>query len=303
METSFFLHLNSTQQQKQQRTENPQQQRQRQSNQSTMASNDADDFGINAYLDIQAELEQWGEPSPVKTPRKSPGSASARRYYGDDGTTPMSTASPATARNLASSASGQRSDEMEEDDAFSPYSLRSPNVGGTGSRQGGTVGVQTPEPARGHADAMNDTSNEQEEEDDYNIMMENQEQLIGDGMDSYRPYHDALFTYLQTRERLSKLLEHQATNNSSVDNSMMQIDGDDDDIDDEHAQAQAALDEAEMKFLDSLASVCLSRGRASDAAAVSDKNNVLAEASKNEGNLWDLLSALREGDSHPSFTA
>ena len=43
----------------------------------------------------------------------------------------------------------------------------------------------------------------QDENDDFIDM----EQLIGDGINSTHPYHNVLLSYLQSRERLSKVME------------------------------------------------------------------------------------------------
>ncbi|KAL7543973.1 hypothetical protein ACHAXR_013468 [Thalassiosira sp. AJA248-18] len=245
-----------------------------------MASNQDEDFGLKAYLDIQAELGQWGESTPVSTPRHS--SPGLRRYYDD--TPPMAATSPTTPAASARRGGGRDGMGDEEEDAFSPSSsLRSPDRGMT--RRGTAAGVQTPEPAQGHA-AMSNYQDDDDEAIDHDddVIETTTEQLIGDGLDSYRPYHDALFTYLQSRERLSKVIQR-----GNNDNSMMQIDGSDDMMDEEQAQAQAAIDDAEMKFLSSLASICLSRGQSN----AGSHDTFYGEASKNEGNFWDLMSALR----------
>mmetsp|Transcript_27441 Transcript_27441/g.47559 ORF Transcript_27441/g.47559 Transcript_27441/m.47559 type:complete len:1096 (-) Transcript_27441:85-3372(-) len=237
-----------------------------------MASNQDEDFGLNAYQNILEDLEQWGESTPVSTPRYSSGS---RRHYDDTTLTPTIT-TPATPASVRQSR-GANDDVTEEEDAFSPSSLRSPNVG-TGRRD--SVGVQTPEPPQGHGTM---TEGQHDNEDDFI----DTEQLIGDGIDSYRPYHDALLNYLQSRERLSKVMEREN------EYSMMQIDGDDTMLDSQ-TQAEAAVEDSEMKFLASLASICLLRGH-TNAGSASDDGNVWNEASKNEGNFWDLLSVLRTG--------
>ena len=272
-------------------------QKQTATNNQTITMADEDNFGLQAYLDIQQELEQWGEATPVKTPRanKSPGgSSSSRRYYGGDDsniiTSPIAT--PASAR-------GSRPYGMEEDydNVHTPASLRSPDAGSIMGAGGITVGVQTPEPPQGH-----DTSHAQNEMIDGEDFNETTEQLIGDGLDSYRPYHDALFTYIQSRNRLSKVLEsaNYDSNNAAIDNSMMQIDGAEmGGGNDEAVQAQEAMDDAELKFLASLASISLSRGEGGGGGGGTpngddeDDENIMA--STNEGNLWDLMSALRTG--------
>ena len=89
-----------------------------------MASNQDEDFGLNAYQNILEDLEQWGEATPVSTPRYSSGS---RRHYDDTTPTITTPATPASVRRQSRGANDD--DVMEEEDAFSPSSLRSPNVG------------------------------------------------------------------------------------------------------------------------------------------------------------------------------
>ena len=238
-----------------------------------MASNQDEDFGLNAYLDIQAELGQWGDSTPVSSPRKY--SPRLSRYYDE---TPAPEATTHGASTMGRRTGGDGDDGIEKEDLFSPSTSRYPNLGATTRDLGG---VQTP------ATMANELIDETVDEDDF----AKTEQFVGDRLDSYRPYHDVLFAYLQSRDRFSKAVQQ------DNENSMMQIDGDDSmvgDRDGGSAQAQAAVDEAEMEFLESLASVCLSRGQNISEDISEDGNNWI-DASKNEGNFWDLMSALRVG--------
>jgi len=243
---------------------------------------DEEEFGLAAYREIQAELGQWGEESPVpaSTPRRrySPGRFSPR----DDGDVD----SPATTTTTTPASYGSRGDNgddgedatEEEDGGFSSPSS---NLG-AGSRRAGPAGVQTPKPPRGLAAT--------EEADKYDFA-ESAERLIGDGIDSYRPYHDALLAYLRSKKRASEV----GGTARCGDVSMMSIDGDD-----LATEAEAALEDAEMRFLSSLSSVCLSRGQRIQGSP-SEGGDVWGEASDDEGNFWDLLSALRAAGGLPSL--
>ena len=246
-----------------------------------MASND-DDYGLKAYQDIQAQLGLWGEPSP--SPRRKSPSASR---YNDSVNTPAA----------FGASDGQEADNFMDDDedaiGRSP-NLRSPEEEVVNNHQEGPVGVQTPLPAE-HDDEAMEHENYYDGDDDGD--RNTAHVIIGDDSDSYGPYHNALLTFLQSRERLSKAY------------SAVQVeDGDDDDAmqedNEELAEANAAGEEAEMKFLSSLAEICLLRGsqdgrnggRSATASAAG-----LCEASKNEGNFWDLMTALREGGTDSLF--
>ncbi|KAL9188407.1 hypothetical protein ACHAXT_006785 [Thalassiosira profunda] len=212
-----------------------------------------DDYGLNAYLDIQAELGQWGE-STVATPARSPGPK--RRYD----------LSPPPEATAAADGDGDAGTEGgEPSPRFPPAAGRAP---------GEMVGVQTPEPPRGRPVAA-------PEEQLVHVAQEEEfmeaEVLMGDGADPYRPYHDALLAYLRSRERLSQVVGLEG------DISMMQIDGEDD-----TSRAQTGLDEAEVRFLSSLAAICLSRGQ-----QLPQDDSEEGGPSTHEGNLWDLLSSLR----------
>jgi len=247
-----------------------------------MASND-DDYGLKAYQDIQAQLGLWGEASP--SPRRKSPSASR---YNDSLNTPATFGSD-----------GQETDHfMDEDDADatgrSP-NLRSPEEKMINSE--GPVGVQTPLPAENDDDAM-EHENDNGNDDDDGMNTAHNNIIFGDDSDSYGPYHNALLTFLQSRERLSKAY------------SAVQVEDGEDDVmqeeNEELAEANAAGEEAEMKFLSSLAEICLLRGsqdggkvgRGGGSAAAAAG---LCEASKNEGNFWDLMTALREGGTDSLF--
>ena len=85
------------------------------------STNKDDDFGLTAYMDIQAELGQWGESTP--TPRKS--SPGLLRRFHDD--TPASSASKTRSRPKKSQDNANDDDAMVEVEGgeFSP--LRSQN--------------------------------------------------------------------------------------------------------------------------------------------------------------------------------
>jgi len=244
-------------------------------------ADEEEEFGLNAYNDILAELGQWGEQSAtsVSTPRYS---SSGFSHY-DESPAQTTTTTTALVGQSGVANGNDDGDAMEEEDGFS-----SPN----GRR--GSAGVQTPEPSQGHATTAQGRDGVDAEDD----FIETTEQLIGDGTDSYRPYHDALLAYLQSRDRLSKATQR------DNDISMMSIDGDD--------SAMDALDDAETKFLASLASISLSRGQSIAGSAPSNGNapatntsadldDAWSEPSKNEGNFWDLLTALRESGGLPSL--
>ena len=266
-----------------------------------MTSNqDEEDDGLSSYLAIQNELAQWGEASAVSTPRRY--SPRLPKYYDDTPAVMMNDTPASTARPRRSNDDNDDNVMGEEEGEYTP----SP------TKRGGPVGVQTPEPSHGHnnnvhnAKQINDKTTIVDDEQDEFIETTTDE-LIGDGIDTYRPYHDALFTYLQSKDRLSKIIidsqqqQQQRSGEDENDISMMQIDGEEgmmmamDEKEDEGTkQAKAALENAEMKFLESLASVCLSRGQSSSKADEGGNDDMfMSEASKNEGNFWDLLSALR----------
>jgi len=235
-----------------------------------MASNN-DDFGLKAYQEIQAQLGLWGEASP--SPRRKSPSASR---YNDSLNTPATFDGPETDSFIM--------DDDESAGAGSP-NMRSPEE--KMMNRGGSVGVQTPLPAEGYDDhAMEHENDSNDNADDGG--MDTAQIIIGDDTDSYGPYHNALLTFLQSRERLSKAY------------SALQVEDNDDDVmqedDEELAKADAAGEEAEMKFLSSLAEICLLRGRQDYGKGVRGGFAAgLNEASKNEGNFWDLMAALREG--------
>ncbi len=243
-----------------------------------MASND-DDYGLKAYQDIQAQLGLWGEASPSPR-RKSP---SISRYND-------SLDSPAT----FGASDGQETDHVMDDEPASAIG-QSPNLRSPEEKvmnQEGPVGVQTPLPVEHDDSAM-----KHENDNDDNGGVSTARIIIGDDSDSYGPYHNALITFLQSRQRLSNAYS-----------AMQSEGGDDDDVmqedNEELAEANAAGEEAEMKFLSSLAEICLLRGsqyngkggRGGRSAATG-----LCEASKNEGNFWDLMTALREEGTESLF--
>ncbi|KAL3763490.1 hypothetical protein ACHAW5_010882 [Stephanodiscus triporus] len=244
------------------------------------SNNDPDeDDGVKAYNLIQAELGQWGlDFTPTSTPRRY--SAGFSQYY-DETPAPASTTTPATTTKPASSAHALRIQKKYEDDMEEEDGSPSPGTG-----RHGPVGIQTPEPPRRQAPMTDEQALVETTDEDMDAG-----RLIDDGMDSYRPYHDALYAYLQSKERLSKFSQR------ANDYSAMQIDGDEavmGEQDDEGAHAaQSAMKNAEVTFLESLASICLSRVSGIVGGISLDGGNIWSEASKNEGNLWDLLAALR----------
>lgn len=236
----------------------------------------AEDFGLKAYQEIQAQLGQWGEESPSSSRLKSP---SASRYYNNDSfmNTPGGGASFDD-----DDVTHQDNNNTENDVGDHPTMISSPE--GKMINRGGPVGVQTPLPAE-YNDDNNNVSMVQDHDDDYGGAVDKDDTyeaqiIIGDDSDSYGPYHDALLAFFRSRERLLSKAD---------DNDMME---EEDDNNEELAQA---AEEAEMKFLSSLAEICLIRSRQGRRTAGSGAETVLSEASKNEGNFWDLMAALREG--------
>eukprot|EP00970_Alexandrium_tamarense_P010869 scaffold2268_cov188-Alexandrium_tamarense.AAC.34 len=243
-----------------------------------MAPNE-DDYGLDAYLSIQAQLQQWGDSSPATSSRRGGGSGGA-------GAHDVLLATPASSRRSPARGSGD-GDAMDEEgeDVFSPSYMRSPNYTTTDRWKGG---VDTPVPTRddgASAEADEEIVDGQEREEGGAVVeYEDDEPPVDDGVDSYRPYRDALLTYLQSRDRY-------ASNTNYISNSMMQIDDNinNDQQDGPTEEETAALDEADVKFLESLAYICHSRCN-------NGHGNVgVNEASNNEGNFWALLTALREG--------
>lgn len=272
-----------------------------------MASNDDqdEDDGVRAYNLIQAELGQWGSDfaaTPASTPRRY--SAGFSRYYDE---TPPAPAASTTATPAASARPSrlrenyhEDHDDMEEEgDGGSPSSSSCPpHSGAAGGR--GPVGVQTPEPpSRGRrVPATDERALVETTDGDVDAAGGGRFADDDEGTDSYRPYHDALRAYLRGRERPTTGF---ARPSADDDNSAMQIDGDEDAIgerDDENART--ALDNADLTLLESLASACLSRGRGNAGDTSLDGGNT-SEASENEGNFWDLLSALRAEGLHSLF--
>ena len=241
-----------------------------------MASND--DFGLKAYHEIQAQLGLWGEASPSPR-RKSPSAAS--RYNNDSLDTPAT---------LGGDNVHQETDNFMDDDesagATGSPTMRSPEE--KSMNRGGPVGVQTPLPAE-YDDSAAMEEHYENDSDDYDGMNNTAQIITGDDSDAYGPYHNALLTFLQSRDRLSKAY------------SALQVDDDDvmqeDNV--ELAEANAAGEEAEMKFLSSLAGICLLRGSQDNGKEGPAAG--LSEASKNEGNFWDLIAALREGGTDSLF--
>ncbi|KAL3823217.1 hypothetical protein ACHAXA_003496 [Cyclostephanos tholiformis] len=240
-----------------------------------------EDDGVKAYNLIQAEIGQWGlDFTPTSTPRRY--AAGFSQYYNETpvpaSTTPASTTTPAgSARALRVHENFEDDDMKEEDESPSPFQSPHSGVG-----LHGPVGIQTPEPPLGH-DAMDKGACIEMTDEDAAAAG----QLIDERLDSYRPYHDALYTYLQNRERLSKFSQR------AEGNSMMQMDSHETVIseqDNEDSHARAALDNAEVTFLESLASICFSRVHGN---VGNTGGNIWSEVSKNEGNFWDLLTFLR----------
>ena len=230
-----------------------------------------EDDGVNAYNLIQAEIGQWGlNFTPTSTPRRD-STGFSQNYHetpASASTTPATTTTPARALRVQQNFGDDAMEE--EDESESPF--RSPH---SGAGQRGPVGIQTPDPPFGHA-AMDERALVETTDED----AEATGPLIHDGVDSYRTYHDALYTYLQSRERLSKYPQR-------ADEAVMSGQYDEDE-----AHARAALDNVDMTFLESLASFCLSRGRHSYVGDTS-LDGCRSEATINEGNFWDLLASLR----------
>ncbi|KAL7551649.1 hypothetical protein ACHAWF_018051 [Thalassiosira exigua] len=266
-----------------------------------MDANDRDDddggvdFGLRAYLDIRADLEQWGEPSP------SSGTSSAprpRRSRGDG--TPRATP-PAAPAPTPGSARGRRG----RDDGEAADEVLWEGEGGDGGEERGAprglAGVQTPEPprARDRATAVDDDDDDEEGDEDgaEDDFLDDVEASIGDGSDPYRPYRDALLSFLRSREDLAFVSGGSGTRGGGDggDVSLMQID---DDAEGEGApspEAAAAATESELKYLGSLAAACLARGKRAgggggDGGEPDDDDD---DPSELEGDLWDLLSSLR----------
>ncbi len=254
-----------------------------------------DDFGIHAYNEIQAELSQWGNDSHT-TPAVA--AATSRRqniheyndYIDDDG-----------------------NDDEEDDDMII---LEDEVEFGRSYNRRGPVGVQTPQPPppssqqrrrqqQHHANAMDDSFAHDDDErqqdieneeysNDYdanNIMDTNRDRdsehvvdYDDDSTTSTRLYHDALYTYFQNKERLM-LLTNSNSGEEKVGDSIM---GDGLPEDPADTANDAALYDADMKFLNSLGSICLSR-----ASSAVGGEGWADTPQKNEGNFWNLLTALR----------
>ena len=240
-----------------------------------MASSNEDDFGLKAYQDIQAQLGLWGEASP--SPRRK---ASSSSRYND------SLSSPALSYGDNNNNFDHDMNDNDEEDSTDATDRRSPDENVTNQRE--PVGVQTPLPVEHDDSAM---EHEHESEDDG---MASAQIIMGDDTDSYGPYHNALLAFLQSRERLSKVYAAFQAEDNDV---MLEDDND------ELAEANAAGGEAEMKFLSSLAEICLLRCRQDGEKEVRGGTYTagLCQASKNEGNFWDLMSALREGGTDSLF--
>lgn len=260
-----------------------------------MAEEDDDDDGLRAYNLIQSELGQWSTPSSASRRYSSAGYSQFYDETPAPASTTITTTSPPTSARAQRSHGDYDHYEMEEEkyDDGSPSLLLQSPLSEFGRRRGGggPVGVQTPEPPRGsHFAPMMDDEQALVLTTDEDIGSAHLEGMIDDGVDSYRLYHDALYVYLQSRERLSTVvLKDNSVLQIKNDICMMQIDGNDavmGEKSDENVRAKSALDDAEVTFLESLASICLSRG-------VGESGNIWTEALKNEGNFWDLLTSLR----------
>lgn len=280
-----------------------------------------DDDGLRAYNLIQSELGQWGSTTTPRVVRRYYSSSSSSgiggsSYQYDDTTDPSSSPTPsarATAVHQQSNNQNYSGDVMDDDDddgspsSMSPFPDIERRGGATSGGGGGPVGVQTPEPrGGGHCGTtpLLATNNVEEQALVY-INTNNDDDMrgswttdnVGKMDDTYRLYHDTFYAYLQSRERITtKIIGKTRTttsNNISMlhqledDTSMMQIDGEDaimmggGEVNDEYAHVKAALDDVEVTFLESLAIICFSQG------------NLGNDMSKNEGNFWDLCTALR----------
>ncbi|KAL7515542.1 hypothetical protein ACHAXN_013425 [Cyclotella atomus] len=229
-----------------------------------MAS-EQDDFGLTSYQAITAHLSQWGDSAPPSTSRKS-----ARSSLSSSGTpfhdayetavdmdmmqSPETPARPV--RDLGHDV------DMEEDEETDRVSDK--NKGG----------VETPMPVR-YEHALEESAHD-DDDDDVQQQQQQQEPVFVDGVDPYQPYRDALLSYLQNRQRISNLSSAEEEESSS---GLMQID--DGRAKPITTEDSAALEDADMKFLDALSSICFSRSAE------------LSTADCREGNLWDLMSSLR----------
>ena len=264
-----------------------------------------DDDGLKAYNLIQSELGQWGSTTPRRryyfSSSDSPGIEGGHyssQYNDDSSPNPSARAAVHQRSNDQNYSNDVMDDDVGDDgdDDGSPSSSFLSPFSNTERRGGGCpVGIQTP----GHYSATPLLTNENEQ--DLVVMTTINDDVRGTridgndvgGMDdTYRLYHDTLYAYLQSRERLTTKIIGTTSNNSSMlqqlenDSSMMQIDGEDammegGEVNDEYAHVKAALDDVEVTFLESLATICFSQNAGN------------GDMSKNEGNFWDLCTALR----------
>ena len=214
-----------------------------------------DDYGFSAYSAITSQLEQWGEVATSSSSRKSRGSLDSSTAFHhpydasmDEDNNPVT---PAKTSYGAVATPGDEYEAMDEDVSPEPNRFKG--------------GVETPMPSK-----------EQREFDMFEDDAQDVDDMDGpvvDGIDSYQPYRDAVMAYIQNRSRISNLSSVEVGGDG---NALMQIE----DIEPSPVDA-AALEEADMKFLDSLSSICFAR------------SNVLSSPDCLEGNVWELMSCLR----------
>ena len=206
-----------------------------------------DDYGLSAYNAIASQLEQWGETTPT------PSSSRKSRSSLDSASTTFH--SPAMTMNspmeTPAKSMGTPYQDMDYDDA-------------TSSRFKG--GVDTPMPTRHEVENM--------DEEIAQVVMDDEPSTAFDGVDSYQPYRDALLNYIQNRERITNSSSREVVEGG---NTLMQIDN----VPEASAEDVVALEEADLKYLDSLASICFTRSKE------------MSTTDCTEGNFWDLLLCLR----------
>lgn len=211
-----------------------------------------EDYGLLAYKQITAQISQWGESAPPSTSRKSRSSLSSGGTPFHDAYeameemgSPMTAAAETPRRDLGGDV------EMEE----SPVVQIRANKGG---------GVETPMPIRR---PEYDVEEESAQDDAVPVF---------DGVDTYQPYRDALLSYIQNRRHVSNLSSADQQQQQDANGGLMQID----DVEPSNEDA-SALQDADIKFLDSLAAICFAR------------NSDVSTPDNREGSLWDLMSCLR----------
>ena len=242
---------------------------------------DNDDYGLSAYQAIASHLDQWGEssssPAPPSSARKS-----SRFSHDSHSSTPFQDAHDTlddmrSPINMTMATPDKLDLDYDDDNDADDDDVMEESV------MPSKGGVETPMPARGR-DVQQETATHI---DDFNDADDNE--VLFDGVDSYQPYRDAVFTYLQNRKRIANLNSSQEEINEG-ENALMQIDDNDNDAT-SSKEDSAALQEADVKFLDSLASICFSRSNSDE----------LSSPHCLEGNLWDLMSCLRSRGLHSLF--